>query len=255
MLKSIRCSLRPLLWRVPTLVSATFLIALGGPMANAANIVSDFSSTSNPNGVWSYYYGTSPTTQTAYTASQGYSACPNTGISCWYNGGNIPDALTIQQNSTGSTRTYLSIVIPNDTVLLDPEEYSVAVIFTAPTSTTYNIDGSFFGIDMNQNSHPVEILENGTAIYNNTISSYGQIDGFNLSERLNAGNTISFYAGTGSTGCTNCFLSTGLRGTVTPSVAAVPEPGAAGLLLIGAAVLALSGLASRRRNRASTHML
>lgn len=241
MSKFIRCSRRASLWRVPalaSLISVASLTALVGPMANAASIVSDFSNTSNPNGVWSYYYGTSPTTQTAYTASQGYSVCPNTGLPCWYNGGGVPDALTIQQNSTGSTSTYLTIVVPNGTISLDPEEYAVAVVFTAPVANTYNIAGNFLGIDVDQNSHPVQILDNGAVIYSNTISAYGQDDSFNLSEHLTAGETISFYVGTGSSGCTYCFLSTGLDGTVTASAA--PEPSSLALLalpLMGFAVV------------------
>lgn len=240
MFKFVRCSLRVSLWRLPRLVSlvlVTSLTALMGPVAKAASIVSDFSITGNPNGVWSNYYGTGPTTQTAYTASQGVADFPSSGLPGWWNGGGIPDAISIMQNTTGAPRSFETIIQPTDTLLLDPEEYSVAVVFTAPVANTYDIIGNFLGIDVDQNAHPVRILDNGAAIYSNTISSYGQSDGFNLVENLLPGDTISFYVGTGSTGCSYCYLSTGLAGTVTPASASTPEPSGLGLL-IGAAVLA-----------------
>ena len=197
--------------------------AVAMPVARANNIVLDFSNTNNPNGVWSYYYGTSSTTQTEYTSSQG--GTPIASLPSWYNGGGVPDAIYMVQNTTGSTVNYLTISDPTGTLWLDPEEYSVAVVFTAPAAGTYNIEGDFLGIDTGENSHPVEILLDGTAIYSNTISSYGEDDSFNFSKSLNAGDTLSFYVGTGSAGCSYCNLSTGLDGTVTAAaVGAVPEP-------------------------------
>lgn len=218
--------------------------ATGVMTANAANIVTDFSSSSNPNGPWSYYYGTSATTQTLYTTSQGYASCPAVGLPCWVTSDSPPNYLQIVQNVSGSSVPQLgSVILPNDMVRLDPEQYSVSIVYTAATSDVYNVAGDFLGIDVIQNAHPVQILYDGTVVYNNTISSYGQDDAFSFSQHLNAGDTLSFTVGTGSTGCSYCNLSTGLDGTVT--AASAPEPASFALLLGGAGVLAF--VARRKR--------
>jgi hypothetical protein len=228
--------------RIDRVATALFFVtAFAGANASASNIVTDFSSAGNPNGVWSYYYGTGPSSQTPYALSQGFTACVLTGLPCWQNGGSIPDSISIEQNTTGTSHSVETIVLPTGTLLLDPEEYSAAVVFTASAAGTYNITGDFLGIDVDENSHPVTITDDGVAIYSNTISSFGQTDNFNLMESLNPGDAISFNVGTGSTGCTYCFLSTGLAGTVTPvgtttTGAAVPESGSIEFSLIGVMV-------------------
>jgi hypothetical protein len=74
-------------------------------------------------------------------------------------------------------------------------------MFTAPSAGTYTITGAFLGIDTFQNSHPVEIMDDGTVIWSETISSFGERDSFSLSEPLRAGGIIAFFVGTGSIGC------------------------------------------------------
>lgn len=78
---------------------------------------------------------------------------------------------------------------------MDPESGNVSVVFTASSAGTYTITGNFLGIDTGENSHPVEILDDGTVIWKGTISSFGGKDSFNLSETLNKGGTLTFYVG------------------------------------------------------------
>ena len=106
---------------------------------------------------------------------------------------------------------------------MDPESGNVSVVFTASSAGTYTITGNFLGIDTGGNSHPVEILDDGTVLWKGTISSFGGKDSFNLSETLNKGGTLTFVVGTGSTGCSYCDLSTGLNGTITENTATVPS--------------------------------
>jgi hypothetical protein len=113
---------------------------------------------------------------------------------------------------------------------MDPESGAAIVQFTAPAAGTYSIGGEFSGIDQDQNSHPVEILDNGRAIFTGTIALYGQSDLFSLTETLKAGDQIDFAVLTGSGGCSYCYLSTGLSATIT---SAVPEPDMAWLMLAG----------------------
>jgi len=209
------------------------------------NIVTGFSATTNPNGVWTYQLNGA-----SYTDSQGSSNPIGAGLPGWWNGGSVPDSLLILQNVTGSTVSYLTINDPTGTLWLDPESGNVSVVFTAPLTGTYNITGDFLGIDTGENSHPVEILEDGTTVlYNGTISSYGGEDSFSgvsdLTDiSLNAGDTITFEVLTGSSGCTYCNLSTGLQGDIT-EVGTTPEPSS--LILFGSGLLAMAYLLRRKR--------
>jgi hypothetical protein len=205
------------------------------------NMVTGFSNTSNPNGVWTYEYN-----GTAFTDAQGISSA----LPGWYNGGTQPNSIVILQNVTGSAFVNLTVTDPTNTLYLDPQSGSVAVLFTAPSAGTYTIAGNFLGIDKFENSHPVSILDNGLVVWSGTIASYGADDSFNFAETLKAGDTISFDMGTGSGGsCFYCNLGTALSGTVTESSpTATPEPGTPGLILAGVGAL-FAVTAARRKGQ------
>lgn len=214
------------------IVIAVLVAAVAAPSVRADssyNLVTGFSSASNPNGVWTYEYN-----GTVFSGAQGFSNVNGTGLPGWWTNEAIPNSMVIAQNVTGSTFVSSTLAAPTNNLWMDPESGSISVMFTAPSAGTYTIDGNFLGIDMTGNSHPVSILDDGTVVWSGTIATYGADDSFDFVETLNAGDTISFDVGTGSTGCTYCFLSTGLNGTITESgVAATPEPGTVGLTIIG----------------------
>jgi hypothetical protein len=229
--------MRKSLWIIP------FLFAVvGAPNAHAQtyNVVTGFSYTSNPNGVWTYYQN-----GTAFTDLQGGSNPISTspGLPGWFNNGGEPDDIVILQNNTGGTVSYLTIQAPTGYLWLDPEGYSASVAFTAPSAGTYTITGNFLGIDSDENSHPVEILDNGVGVWNGTISQFGQDDPFSLVETLNSGGIITFEVGTGSAGCSYCDLSTGLDGVIAES-SVTPEP--ASFFLMASGLLAMGGILRRR---------
>jgi hypothetical protein len=209
----------------------------------ADDVVTGFSSTTNPNGVWTYEYD-----GTAFSSGQAVTNFVGSGLSGWYDGEAEPNAIYILQNVTGSNASAETIVDPTGTLWMDPEGGNVSVMFTAPAAGTYTITGDFLGIDTGENSHPVDILDNGTGVLSGTISSYGQDDPFSFPETLSAGDTITFYVGTGSTGCAYCNLSTGLDGTITES-SVTPEPSS--LTLFGSGLLALAYLLRRKRRAQS----
>jgi hypothetical protein len=209
----------------------------------ADDVVTGFSSTTNPNGVWTYEYD-----GTAFSSGQAVTNFVGSGLSGWYDGEAEPNAIYILQNVTGSNASAETIVDPTGTLWMDPEGGNVSVMFTAPAAGTYTITGDFLGIDTGENSHPVDILDNGTGVFSGTISSYGQDDPFSFPETLSAGDTITFYVGTGSTGCAYCNLSTGLDGTITES-SVTPEPSS--LTLFGSGLLALAYLLRRKRRAQS----
>jgi hypothetical protein len=224
-------------------VSNLILLAAGIAATVSAgpvyDIVAGFSNASNPNGVWSYSYGngTNPVLFSQPVTNQGQQE--------WYNGGGQPDSITILQNISGGTITGSTVSIPNGYLNLDPEEFTVAVEFTAPSAGSYTINGNFLGNDTNELSHPVQILDNGTSIYSNTIAAFQQAGAFNLTESLNIGDTIEFLVSSPVPGSAWTNLSTGLQGTIT-SNSAVPEPGTGGLMAIA---LGLAGAAFLYRGR------
>jgi len=229
--------------KLRSLRMATVVVLLGCSQSLSANsvfnVVTGFSYTSNPNGVWTYELSGAP-----YTDSQGFSNVNGLGLPGWWNGKGEPDSMAILQNVTGSTFIFSTDQDPTGTLLLDPESGNNSVVFTAPSAGTYTITGNFLGIDTSQNSHPVEILDNATVVWSETISSFKQDDSFNLNETLSAGDTISFYVGTGSAGCSYCDLGTGLDGTITLNTTATPEPDT--LALFGSGLLVLAAAARRR---------
>ena len=192
---------------------SNFTFAAGTSTYSAVN---DFSITNgNPNSVWSYLAG-GTLLNTTESGVDGFG-----GLVRWYNGQTqVPDIAAIIKNTTESTITLGSTdQIPPDHLNLDPQGISdVVVRFTAPVAGTYVVTGDFSGQDTNENSHAVQIADNGTTIFASTISSFAQISPFGLVETLNAGDTIDFSVDTGNHGVYS-DLSTGLAASVSSAVA------------------------------------
>jgi hypothetical protein len=204
--------------RVMAAVLAGGMVAGGGAEAQqskitAYNAFSQFSSTNNPNGPWSYIYSNND------LLTQHSPAFPS-GVSNWWNGQNSPDSAAVYKNNTAApiwlgTAGHSRLVSTTE-LDLDPESLSVEVQFTATSSSYYRITGHFRGVDDGNGgpvpAHPVEILDNGAVIYSSTISAFFQIASFDLTEQLAAGDKITFWVGAGTGGgCSYCNLTTGLQ--------------------------------------------
>ena len=201
-------------------ILAGWVVLLGSAQGWAItyNAVNDFSLSSNPNGQWSYLYDTGSGPQLLPYAQA--NAVGVMGLNQWWNGEATPNSLSVWQNASGGTVSYLSIVDPPNLLWLDPQSHTVIVRWTAPLSGTWDVTGLFQGINGGEQPHNVEILENYSTVLlaPTTMSSYGQVVPFNQPVSLIAGNTIDFMvAATG--GYHN--LSTGLSASIAPLTATI----------------------------------
>ena len=193
----------------------------------------DFSLTAGSS-PWSYLWTTPAGSSTVAALPLAETTCNGiVGVECWWSNQPIPDSILVAKDTTQEAVVSGTAVFPTDALLLDPEAHTVEVRFTAPVTGEFRISGAFTGQDTVANGHPVQVLLDGSILFSGTISSYRQSDPFSLTQQLAAGSTLDFAVLTGSTGCSYCFLSSGLSATITPT----PEPGSMALMAAGLAVL------------------
>jgi hypothetical protein len=222
---------------------ALTLTTAGVAGAATYDAVTDFSLSSNPNGQWTYGYDAQGSSHDLLDTTSA------SGVGMWWNGGSIPNSVIVGANKTGATQSYSTIVLPNNTMVIDPESFTALVVFQAPTTGTYMLTGAFSGVDTGENGHPVSIDGPSGTVFSSTISAFDQSDPFSTTLSLTAGDVVEFAVHTGSSGCTYCNLSTGLTATFTIATNAAPEPSTWALMAAGFAGL---GFVGHRRARKAT---
>lgn len=224
-----------------TRTSIILTAALAAVLGRASDAAADFSTASNPNGVWSY--GWSATLGGAFTIDTTTNS-PTPGIDQW--GGFItPDGNpSVSHNSTGSIIALSTVRFNPGQLCMHPGvngEYSV-LRFTAPTAGSYLINAAFVGQDILGTSSDAHLLVNGSGVWaDNVIGFEGTPVSVSSGLTLLAGDTVDVAVGFG--GNDYFFDTTG----VSFSAQAVPEP--ATLSVLG---VALAGLARRKRKRGSS---
>lgn len=199
------------------LLAATVSLAVwavwtpGRASAQVYDAVANFSTNSNPNGVWSYGWATSAggpfqlmTTLSAYGTIAGY----NNGLS-------LPDTCAVDYGFGGGVTNGTVVWLP-DTLHMDPQSYAAIVRFTASTNGTYQIQGLFRLQDTNTKAHYLNILlrTNIAVYYFNTTG--GQLNSeypYSFQLNLLQGDTLDFVVSCESGQYGN--LATGLKATVT----------------------------------------
>ncbi len=190
---------------------------------NAASFhaAGDFSTTTNPNGPWSY--GGTPTlggTFTASTIAGPSPSCSNSNLTGWVTAGDQPYVLSPlggQQDCAGS------ITVPTGVLDMHPTSdgiYSV-VRFTSPYAGIFDVTGFFQALHYGDTDD--HVLASGTPITNLYLQSnhQGSVAGFSLTVNLNAGDTLDFAVGMGSNGYAGD--STAFDATITDA-SQTPEP-------------------------------
>jgi hypothetical protein len=242
--------------------SIAFLTALGllflaaqsvsaGPIYDAA---ADFSTATNPNGVWTYGYSSSLTPGpglTLYTMSDN-AFLGNPNFIAWTANIALSDP-AVWKNTASTTQTAGTVsLLPGELAFHPgPSDQFSFVRFTAPQAGLYSIATTFTGRDfVGPTTADVHILDTGISLFSGEVTGFGPTSDVvapNMVLQLAAGDTIDFAVGFGTDG--NFFFdTTGLSATIT-NVTPVPEPGTVALLLIGLAGVAGYRLGSSWRMR------
>ena len=182
---------------------AFFGLVSAGAAARTDDAYRQFRLRHNPNGAWSYLAGG------ALLSTKLPDCAGVSNFNCWWNGGSLPNSAIIGAATKHAAVSYDTIVLPAATLALDPENAGdVTVLWTAASAGTVVVSGNFLGVDTNEASHMVAVLQNGVALKTFTIASYQQKVKFHLSLAVAAGDTIGFASYTPGQ---YAYLTTGLQ--------------------------------------------
>ena len=210
----------------------------------------NFSPTSNPNGVWSYGW-----TQTLGSSFILDAIHENSFDLDFWEGSIETDSPpgffpTVFHNGSDNTITYFDTlsVAPGQLGLHPGPDGQYGVVrFTAPTDGTYSIDSAFIGLDFGgpfferSTTTDVHVLVNEASIFDGVVNDFGSGPSFSVLRTLQAGDMIDFAVGSGDGNYFND--STGLAA----QVSVVPEPVSVIMLCTGlVGMLSYAGCRRRR---------
>ncbi len=208
--------------------------------ASTYNAYDDFSTTSNPNGTWSY--GTTPTLGGSFSTLDDPINWLSGDLVGWgpAGAGDYPFVI-VNPTATDSTYGYAA-----ETMSLHPSnsgDYAV-LRWTAPGAGNYTIDASFFDVNGGSNTDPatvdVHVLHNNSSIFSDNLDNSTTLSDFTIASiMLGINDTIDFVVGAGGNGY--AWDHTQLEATIS----AVPIPAAA--WLFGSGLLGLIGYSKRKQ--------
>ncbi len=179
------------------------------------DVVADFSTNANPNGVWSY--GWSSNAGGAFQSLSSPMAYDTGRAAGWSNAAPFPNAVVVAKYFGSNSDFFGTAAHFPDTLRMDPQSDAAIVRFTAPSNGSYQITGLFRISDSDSQAHDLTILTNGSTLYHvltTGASLYTQYP-FGFSFPMDHGQTLDFIVS-----CHNgaySFLSTGLKVSITPA--------------------------------------
>jgi hypothetical protein len=188
-------------------------------ISQAYDAAAQFSSTQNPNGVWSY--GCSQSLGATFHPYTQQTPLSN-GLYDW---GTAPvcgqtNPPSVAYNSTDATFTSGSVTVPAHTIWFHPgpQDQNSVLRWTAPASGNYQVKAVFWGDDFEgPTTTDVHVLHNRLCIYSGEVSGYGPSSDQSFTSTISvaAGDTIDFAVGYG-TDRGYGFDSTGVSAVITP---------------------------------------
>ena len=191
------------------------------PNAETFDLLANFSTNQNPNGVWSYGWATNLGGLFTLATNPSVLAA---GISGWGNGLSLPDTAIMEKNFTGSPLQSGTAVFDTDTLQMNPQSLADMVRFTAPYNAAYLINGWFRTQDTNAHPRVLSVLVNGNAEPFSVVapgSDYNTNYPFGFTTNLAAGATVDF-AVSGTNG-DYADLSSGVSATIVMTNVVVPN--------------------------------
>ena len=242
--------------RIARVLAVVACLCAGVPLAHAeplqfsmADVAVDFSSTSNPNGVWSY--GWSLTLGSSLILS----TSPRTrdGVETW------PGDLAADGNPAEYHNGTPDVILLGGGARFEPGQFGLhpgpggeyaVVRYTAPAAGSASITSEFSGQDTTGTSSDVHVLFNGLSLHNAVVEGNGSssVVPFDRTLTVAMGDTIDFAVGFGTNGSffgDSTALAARIQLGPVSEPSPVPEPSTLALFALG-----LVGLASRVMGRA-----
>ena len=194
------------------------------------DVAADFSTNSNPNGVWSYGYATNFGGSLILYTDNAFSTASIIG---WRH--NISSGTpAVFYNRTGDTNSIGTPVLSPHQACFHPgpdNEYSI-YRFTAPAAGNYQLQASFVGADSVGTTTDVHVLLNDSSIFSGSVNGFGPGTGpsFSTNLVLKANDRIDFEVGDGPNDYQ--YDSTGIQATLTSSAGNAYLPPGRWLLLV-----------------------
>ena len=184
---------------------AALLLGLHPAIASATvwNVVSDFSTSSNPNGAWDYGYGAAGETFFADPTASTFHLGPtdlwsrHRGDPVYLRNGNPMVA-----ENMGATYNWTTVVVPTGVLWVHPGKLRDTLVqWTAPTAGIYSYSGEFELLDIHPTGVIGEVFAGATELYSGTLTgpgakestmTPGELETFSGRVSLLAGETLTF---------------------------------------------------------------
>jgi len=170
--------------------------------AGVYDVAADFSTNSNPNGVWSYGYATNLGGSLILYTDTSYSSA--SVIGWWHNIAyqtpavfyNRTDHATTAGDGTPNLGPHQAVFHPGP-----DNEYST-YRFTAPAAGNYLLQASFVGADIEGTTTDVHVLLNDSSIFDGIVTGFGPGTGpsFSTNLVLQTNDRVDFEVGDGTSG-------------------------------------------------------